>query len=435
MNEARYAYQKWGATAKVSQLERDYADLLPTPFFAAEQNREANSLSTTLYSNIEVDSTADSLDLFSIIQASQNLASEIDLEKLLKKMMEIVTENAGAERSVLLTLQQGKWCVRAESSVTNQRISIHQDALPDPRINQQLPVSLLNYCARKHESVLLGHAAQKGAFITDPYFAATAMKSVLGLPLMRSGVLKGLLYLENSLTEEAFTQGRLKLLELLASQIAISLENAEFYRALEQVVDQRTTELVKVNEKLQAANQRLETLSNRDGLTQIANRRLLDPLVEREWKRHQRRRQHFSLILGDIDYFKQFNDTYGHLEGDKCLQRIAQALTKAVKRPGDLVARYGGEEFAIVLPETDLQGARQVVTRIQRHIQALKIPHAGSAISETVTLSLGAFNAIPQHNEEAEDALAAADRALYSAKSQGRNRAVFIQAVTTGELD
>jgi diguanylate cyclase (GGDEF)-like protein len=429
LKEARYAYRKWGALAKVRQLERQYADLLSTPLFESRQDSAVSHSPSTLYSTLETDSTADSLDILSIVQASQNLASEIDLEKLLTTMMRIVTENAGADRAVLLTLEEERWRIRAEIRAQDKQVSIPQDAPLDPENSACVPFSLLNYCVRKRESILLGDAALKGGFVADAYFSTTAMKSALGVPLLRSGILKGVLYLENSLTAEAFTQGRLKVLELLSSQIAISLENAEFYRALERVVDQRTAELVKVNKALQVANKRLETLSNSDGLTQIANRRFFDPFIKREWKRHQRMQRDFSLILCDIDYFKQFNDTYGHLEGDQCLRLIAQAIAQAVNRPSDLVARYGGEEFAIVLLETDLEGVRNVVKKIQTHIAALKIPHRESVVSNYVTLSLGALHTVPQCAESAKDALRTADRALYSAKSQGRNRAIFTQTI------
>ena len=195
------------------------------------------------------------------------------------------------------------------------------------------------------------------------------MKPVLAMPLIHSGIIKGLIYLENSLVEVALAQSRLKILQLLSSQIVISFENAEFYKELEQAVVQRTTELVRVNQELQEANKKLEEISNIDGLTQISNHSFLDDFLQRNWKHHQRMQYHFSLILCDIDYFKQFNDIYGHVQGDKCLKLIAGAIQKAARRPGDLVARYGGEEFAVVLPETDLNGLKTIIKRIQENIR------------------------------------------------------------------
>ncbi|MCP5158629.1 MAG: diguanylate cyclase [Gammaproteobacteria bacterium] len=428
LNGAYYAYRKWGATAKVRQLERQYREWFSITPFDTRRGQPSTSSFTTSHATTECDTSTDTLDIVSIVQSSQSLASEIDLKRLLDRMMKIVTENAGAERSVLLDLHEGSWSIKAEARSEWETVSIPQE-MTETALETSLPLSLINYCARKQESVVLGHASAYGGFVKDPYFAATAMRSVLALPLLRSGALKGVLYLENNLVEEAFTRERLTTLELLSSQMAISIENAEFYRELEQLVEQRTLALVKTNDELQQANRQLEELSHTDGLTQIANRRAFDAFIKIEWKRHNRIKQDFSLILCDIDYFKQFNDTYGHIEGDRCLQRIAQAIKAAAQRSGDLVARYGGEEFVVVLPQTNRAGLCKVIETIKCSVAALKIPHVGSKVHDRVTLSLGALHRVPQDGEKVEDALAAADSALYQAKSQGRNRAVVVQRI------
>jgi diguanylate cyclase (GGDEF)-like protein len=256
------------------------------------------------------------------------------------------------------------------------------------------------------------------------------MKSVLCVPLFRSGTAKGALYLENSLVEDAFTRERLKFIELLSAQIAISMDNAEFYRGLEQLVEQRTAELARANVELLAANQKLDKLSRIDGLTQIANRRTFEHFLEVEWKRHQRMPGDFSLILCDIDHFKNVNDTYGHVVGDECLRLVAQAISKAAHRPGDLVARYGGEEFVVILPGTNLEGIQSVIHKIQDNIKILRTPTGRADTSAGVTLSFGAFHTVPQRGEEAKDAVIAADRALYQAKARGRNCAVITDKLT-----
>ncbi|HRY17087.1 MAG TPA: diguanylate cyclase [Candidatus Competibacteraceae bacterium] len=428
LSEARYAYRKWGATAKVRQLERCYTEWSIIVPFDTRLGQSSTSSLTTSHATIEYDTSTDALDIVSIVQSSQSLASEIDLERLLGRMMKIVIKNAGADRAVLLDLHEGIWNIKAEARNRWETVSIPQ-AMTETVREASLPLSLINYCARKQESVVLSNAGAHGGFVKDPYFAATAMRSVLALPLLRSGTLKGVLYLENSLVEEAFTRERLTVLELLSSQMAISIENAEFYRELEQLVEQRTLALVRTNDELQQVNRQLEELSHTDGLTQIANRRAFDSFIEIEWRRHNRIQQDFSLILCDIDYFKQFNDTYGHIEGDHCLQRIAQAIKAAAQRSGDLVARYGGEEFVVVLPQTNRAGICKVIETIRHNVAALRIPHAGSKVHDQVTLSLGALHRIPQNGESIEDALAAADGALYQAKSQGRNRAVIVQRI------
>jgi diguanylate cyclase (GGDEF)-like protein len=131
--------------------------------------------------------------------------------------------------------------------------------------------------------------------------------------------------------------------------------------------------------------------------------------------------QPLALILGDLDYFKAYNDTYGHLAGDVCLKLVAQALDRAVRRPGDEVFRYGGEEFAVILPNTDRAGAMQVAQNIQQEVQRLSIAHPQSPISPHVTLSIGIASTIPQHPGSPELLFSASDRALYQAKERGRN--------------
>jgi diguanylate cyclase (GGDEF)-like protein len=170
----------------------------------------------------------------------------------------------------------------------------------------------------------------------------------------------------------------------------------------------------------------LESLSTTDGLTEISNRRRFDECLAQEWRRTMREQAELSLILMDIDYFKQFNDRYGHLAGDDCLKQVAVTLKKTLQRAGDLVARYGGEEFACVLPETGRKGAGDVAQRIADKIAGLRIPHEGSAVADHVTLSFGVATIVPERGRECLDLIRMADRSLYSAKQQGRNRVVAL---------
>jgi diguanylate cyclase (GGDEF)-like protein len=168
----------------------------------------------------------------------------------------------------------------------------------------------------------------------------------------------------------------------------------------------------------------LEDLSLVDGLTGIGNRRRFDEFLVREWRRSRRARTPLALVLLDVDYFKAFNDHYGHAAGDDCLREVAATLAMLVRRPGDLCARYGGEEFAAILPHTDLAGARTLADRIREAVLALEIPHEGSAVSPHVTVSIGIAASDPAATEEPEDLLREADRRLYEAKAAGRNRVV-----------
>lgn len=180
------------------------------------------------------------------------------------------------------------------------------------------------------------------------------------------------------------------------------------------------------NERLAAeladSNRQLQQLAEKDDLTGIPNRRSLDRCLEQEWKRHCRSRQPLSVLFIDVDYFKQYNDHYGHQAGDQCLIRIAQLLHQHAKRATDLAARFGGEEFAMVLPDTDARNARRIAEEIRHDFAELGLPHAGSPILPHVTLSIGIATVIPEHGQTCEHLLLAADEALYAAKRNGRNQ-------------
>ncbi|MEN9279971.1 MAG: diguanylate cyclase, partial [Gloeomargarita sp. DG_1_4_bins_134] len=170
-----------------------------------------------------------------------------------------------------------------------------------------------------------------------------------------------------------------------------------------------------------AANSELQRLAAFDGLTQVPNRRRFDEYLAQEWQRLAREQSCLALILADIDFFKSYNDTYGHVAGDECLRQVAQAISRKVNRAGDLVARYGGEEFAVILPNTSLAAAMMVAERVRQEVAQLRIPHEKSAVHGYVTLSLGVTSTLPQPQGSPAELIAAADQALYQAKQQGRN--------------
>ncbi|WP_199248947.1 diguanylate cyclase domain-containing protein [[Phormidium] sp. ETS-05] len=173
---------------------------------------------------------------------------------------------------------------------------------------------------------------------------------------------------------------------------------------------------------LKKANQELERLANLDGLTEVANRRRFDEYLSRNWQKMEQKKLFLSLILCDVDYFKCYNDKYGHQAGDDCLKQIAKAITKAVSARESLVARYGGEEFAVVLPAKDMAGALKVAAAIRREVALLNMVHEDSQVSPYVTLSMGVASIVPDDTFSAQQLLLQADNALYKAKQQGRNR-------------
>ena len=195
-------------------------------------------------------------------------------------------------------------------------------------------------------------------------------------------------------------------------------------------VDIRDT--VKAEQQFKKANEKLTALSVMDGLTQIPNRRKFDTCLENEWHRHIRDKNPLSLILCDLDFFKHFNDTYGHQAGDDCLKKVAAAIDKNVCRSNDLVARYGGEEFAAILPNTGIQGAEVIAERIRSAIHDLHIAHNTSPVSRYVSLSLGIGTYIPEQGEYEDILVAMADKALYRAKAMGRNQFCFYDPQSGG---
>lgn len=194
----------------------------------------------------------------------------------------------------------------------------------------------------------------------------------------------------------------------------------------------RLLEQANLRQQLEAANQQLEVLVQElhrlvsiDGLTQVSSRRCFDDYIEQECRRSLREQQPISLILCDIDFFKNYNDNYGHQAGDECLKQVAQTISQATNRSADLVARYGGEEFAIVLPNTDTKGSINVAIRVNQLVQSLALPHAYSAAAPNITISCGVATILPTETIQATDLIKAADLALYNAKANGRNCVKF----------
>lgn len=238
--------------------------------------------------------------------------------------------------------------------------------------------------------------------------ASLQIRANLVVPILQGEKLWGLMGVHQCSSSRQWQQMQIDLLKQLATQVGIAIQQVQLYQ------------------KLEEANQELQRLATSDSLTQVANRRCFDEYLAREWQRLAREQVSLSLIMCDVDFFKLFNDTYGHQAGDDCLQQVATAIRRTVKRPADLVARYGGEEFAVILPNTEALGAVQLAQEIHFRIKLLKIAHAKSTISDSVSLSLGVSSVIPNHQSSPAMLIAAADAALYQAKEEGRDRVIFL---------
>ena len=256
-----------------------------------------------------------------------------------------------------------------------------------------------------------------------------------GLPLI---ILSG--NTDDSLALEAVQKGAQDYLvkgrfdsKMLQRCISYAIERQQLLLEIKDKTQQlqiMSEQLEKTNQTLETTNQTLEQLATIDGLTQLHNRRQFDKVHLAEWKRLSRKQEPLSLIMCDVDDFKAYNDTYGHLKGDDALVRVARAIKHCLKRPADLAARYGGEEFVALLPDTPLAGAVHVAEQIRQSVKALAIPHQQSFNSNHITISLGVACVIPNSQSmEPELLIQAADKALYQAKAEGRDRVSVDQSL------
>jgi diguanylate cyclase (GGDEF)-like protein/PAS domain S-box-containing protein len=234
-------------------------------------------------------------------------------------------------------------------------------------------------------------------------------------PLYKQVLLTGKPLLNQEITGKVPSQPGIKLTWLVSYFPIFDIDNIP-YRVGVVVIDISTRKEMELQ---------LQKQARIDGLTQIANRRYFNEVFLHEWQRCLRTQEPLSLILCDVDYFKAYNDTYGHPMGDECLIKIAKALSLNIQRSSDLVARYGGEEFVILLPNTNLEGSLYIAKMIREQIHELNIAHEGSNISQHVTLSMGISVSIPTIDQQADKLLIAADKALYQAKQEGRDKIII----------
>lgn len=237
--------------------------------------------------------------------------------------------------------------------------------------------------------------------------------ALLLIPIIIQGKIWGFIGVHHCQQRYDWPAETIGLLQQISIQLAIAIQQSQLYH------------------RLAHANRELKKLVNIDGLTEIANRRHFDISLNQEWSRCTRTQTPLSLILCDVDYFKAYNDEYGHLQGDECLKHIAQTLADKVQRPADIVARYGGEEFAIILPDTPTDGATHLAEVMRQQVENLKIEHCTSAIADYITISLGVATMIPQTSDSVKTLIQNADQALYEAK-QKRN--CWSVAVLQGHL-
>ncbi|MEB3308906.1 MAG: diguanylate cyclase [Snowella sp.] len=239
------------------------------------------------------------------------------------------------------------------------------------------------------------------------------------VPLIKGSTLWGLLCIHHCRSPREWKTLEIQFIRQIAAQFNVALEHLELLTQTRSQADQ----LIETLNALEIAHHKVERLARLDGLTNVPNRRYFDETLDKEWLRLTRERGYLSLIMFDVDYFKPYNDHYGHPAGDQCLRQVAEAAQQVLGRSSDLLARYGGEEFAIILPNTDANGAIDIAQKIQVAIAALAIPHAKTGTTQPfITISLGIASAIPTLETIPQHLIARADKCLYEAKAQGRDR-------------
>lgn len=379
LSRALTAYAKWGATAKVEHLKASHPRL-NDPAEWEQMTDTVNSDSTSALSGSTM------VDLQTVFKAAGAISGEIVLEKVVAQLLNIGIENAGAQKGALLFEKNGRLFVEAISDVTGH-IAV-PGAMP---VNEypDIPRSVVNYVLKTNEDLVLDHASEDDRFARDPYIETRKIKSILCMPLEQKGKTVAIVYLENNLTTRAFTPDRLAVLRVISSQAAIAIENA-----------------------------RLFEVARRDGLTELINHRYFQYSLQKELETATVNGHKVSLLMLDIDHFKNFNDTYGHQAGDLVLKHVAGLLQENAPDK-DLVGRYGGEEFAIILPGMQEETAKSLAEDIRRAVETEVVNYNAHALQVTVSIGMSTF---PYHGNQSDKLIKSADKALYKSKELGRNR-------------
>ena len=418
LREAREEYRRWGATGKVDQLDAAHPYLRTTSGPGGAGARPVPG--TTI--------SSDGIDVVAVLRASQALSSQTNLTSLHDRVVEIVGALTGATdvRLLLWETDAGRWVLSGHQPTPARGDPTSADGDASHRQEESaglspeeaasaglLPISAFRYVERTRESLLVDDATRDDRFAGDPFLQHLDTCSLLVMPILSRGAPTAMLMLLNQRGSGAFTTDREGIVQLLAGQLSVSLENTRLYAALERKVAERT-------QALTAANRQLEQLAVTDPLTGLPNRRRLTDTLAAEWHRSMDPPVPMAVAMIDIDQFKQYNDHYGHPAGDRALTLVATAIRRAI-RATDVVARYGGEEFMVIFPNTAQEAAAPITERIRAGVAELNEAHE-YATHGRVTVSIGLATVIPLPGSTPEHLVQLADTQLYRAKNEGRNR-------------
>ena len=419
LREAYSAYLSWEADGKTEQLWKDSSGLLSVNYTSKKGFYRNPGTAYVSGTSSAVNRTT--IDFNALITTSQAISGEIELEAILDKLMNILQEISGAQYIYYLT-KDGKdgYVIRAEGSSEYKE----ESSVKVPAANSGcISLGILYYVDRTKETIVLNNALTSDIFMSDEHILAYGSKSILCMPIIHRGDLKGILYLENRLIEGVFDEKRLEALKVIGSQLAISLENAYLYSNLQFLVDDRTKELREEIKIRQGAEERLAHMANHDTLTGLPNRRMFQNHLEFSIKAANYEKGVIAVLFVDLDGFKSINDLYGHDAGDIVLIFTARRLVNTV-RGCDMVSRLGGDEFVLVIENAESR--EQVEALCGQLIDAVKNPikidEAGTEVS--VTSSIG-ISISGSDGNTAEELINNSDKAMYAAKNNGKNQYAF----------
>ena len=351
-------------------------------------------------------------------RAEAQLRHQVNRERLLAKIAQEISQGQNLPHTLQTVLQTVQAFIKADRLII---INLHHDAKGKVIAEACAPEVEAMYQWQFRDPLMIQEKYLKlyrqGRVVAVNDIHQTLSEGALGflqyfniqaeviIPLWQGQQLWGLLAVHQQHPRDWQAED-VRLLDTLATQISIAIERDALHKQLTQ------------------ANAQLQDLAYLDGLTHVANRRKLDEYLQQEWRRLLRDHAPIAVIMADIDYFKAYNDIYGHQMGDDCLRRVAKILQRSIKRPADLVARDGGEECVAVLPNTSRRGAERVAEKMRRLVRLQRIPHQGSELDARITLSLGVAGTIARPNRSPEALIHRADDALYQAKKGGRDRIV-----------
>ncbi|MCB6201636.1 diguanylate cyclase domain-containing protein [Extibacter muris] len=405
LTDAYRLYGHWGAEGKCAQMRQAYPELAGLWKNDSRQNTlSEDSIHTTA-----------SLDMRSVLKASQAISEELELKGILEKLIHSLLECAGAQHIYYLSQTDAGHEIQSEGHSGSKDVCIVSKR---PAKDRDIPLSIVSYVERTLEAVILEDGENSRVYGKDIHIKENHCKSVLCMPILSKGELKGILYLENNLAAGVFDQRRKENLMPIAAQLAISLENAYLYEHLRFLVDERTKALQEEIKVRKRAEEKLAHMANYDALTGLPNRRLFHKILSRLLLEAETSGQLLAVLYMDLDGFKEVNDTYGHEKGDLVLEETARRLIRAV-RGSDIVSRMGGDEFVLLLSRIIAdEEIRHVCERILSEIrQPFRL---SEDLFVEMTASIG-ISVYPRDGQDEKELLSRADQAMYRIKKSDKN--------------